>query len=89
MASNTENQRTQEKERLIGGRKPVERPLDQRSPNDQASGGGDLEDYPGSGPLPVGEAPIHAMKKGHEGIPADAREIETSPSHPNESTKNE
>jgi hypothetical protein len=86
MASNTKTQRTEEKERLIGGRKPVDQPVDQRSPNNQAMGGSDPEDYPSSGPLPVGEAPVHAMKKGQEGIPADTLGSENPASDSAENT---
>ncbi|WP_447979283.1 hypothetical protein [Candidatus Nitrospira bockiana] len=40
----------------------VQEPIEQRSPHTQASGGKDFEDYPGSGPLPVGNAPVHSMQ---------------------------
>ena len=63
-----ERAETDEKERLIGGRKQVEQPLDERSPNNRAMGGKDPEDYPGSGRLPVGEAPVHATRKGQDGM---------------------
>jgi hypothetical protein len=47
----------------------VQNPIEQRSPNNQATGGYDPEDYHGSGPVPVGEAPVHPQSPGAPSIP--------------------
>ena len=47
----------------------VRNPIEQRSPRNQATGGYDPEDYHGSGPLPVGNAPVHPQQAGSSGIP--------------------
>lgn len=47
----------------------VEHPIEQRSPNNQATGGYDPEDYHGSGPIPVGTAPIHPESPAAPGLP--------------------
>jgi hypothetical protein len=46
----------------------VGKPIEQRSPRSQATGGYDPEDYHGSGPLPVGNAPVHSQQTGTSGI---------------------
>ena len=47
----------------------IEQPIEERSPNNQSSGGKDFEDYPGGGPVPVGEAPVHQMQNPGGGMP--------------------
>ncbi len=47
----------------------VRNPIEQRSPNNQATGGYDPEDYHGSGPVPVGEAPVHPQSPAAPSIP--------------------
>jgi hypothetical protein len=75
MVSNQGNTRRAEEEKekepdgMIGGRKRVEQPVEERSPHNQAMGSKDPDDYPISGPLPIGNAPVHQTKKGQEGIP--------------------
>lgn len=48
---------------------PVRNPIEQRSQNNQATGWYDPEDYHGSGPLPVGNAPVHPQQTGTSSIP--------------------
>ncbi len=47
----------------------VKTPLEECSPNDQASGGDDPEDYHGDGPIPIGHAPVHEERPQQPGIP--------------------
>lgn len=47
----------------------VNNPIEQRSPNNQAIGGYDTDDYHGSGPVPVGNAPVHSAQTGESNIP--------------------
>jgi len=47
----------------------IQNPIEQRSPNNLATGGYDPEDYHGSGPIPVGNAPVHGAEQGTPGIP--------------------
>ncbi|ALA59180.1 hypothetical protein [Nitrospira moscoviensis] len=47
----------------------VKHPIEQRSPNHQATGGYDPDDYHGSGPVPVGHAPVHAEREAAPRIP--------------------
>jgi len=58
------------KKRSTGGRKKrrVQHPIQERSPNDQATGGYDPDHYPGKGPLTVGTAPIHSTNSSKAGI---------------------
>ncbi|WHZ25858.1 MAG: hypothetical protein OJF51_000653 [Nitrospira sp.] len=55
----------------------VRNPIEERSPRNQATGGYDPEDYHGSGPLPVGNAPVHPQQTGGSSIPIGA---ESNPS---------
>lgn len=50
----------------------VRNPIEQRSPRSQATGEYDPEDYHGSGPVPVGDAPVHSQQTGASGIPIGA-----------------
>jgi hypothetical protein len=52
-----------------GAGQRVQNPIEQRSPNNQATGGYDPEDYHGSGPVPVGEAPVHPQSPATPSIP--------------------
>lgn len=45
------------------------RPTEERSPHNQASGGKDFDDYPGGGPVPVGEAPVHPTQAPSSSMP--------------------
>lgn len=47
----------------------VRNPIEQRSPSNQATGEYDPDDYHGSGPVPVGNAPIHPQQTSNSGIP--------------------
>lgn len=42
----------------LGKKQPLADPVEERSPNDQARGGYDVEDYHANGPVPVGHAPV-------------------------------
>ena len=61
----------------------VQDSIQERSANDQASGGRDFEDYPGSGRVPVGDAPVHAMNETVEGpevgVDLDEKRIVANP----------
>jgi hypothetical protein len=46
----------------------LSQPVEQRSPNDQASGGYDPEDYHAEGPVPVGHSAIHQSHSTASGI---------------------
>jgi len=46
----------------------VKNPIEQRSPRDQGTGGYDPDDYHGSGPIPVGNAP-HSGHREESDIP--------------------
>lgn len=48
----------------------VKHPIEQRSWRNQATGEYDPEDYHGSGPIPVGNAPVHLGQQGESAIPA-------------------
>jgi hypothetical protein len=58
--------------------KPLPDRVEQRSQNDQSSGGYDPEDYHAEGPVPVGNSPIHPSKPLAHGIPEGAPQ-EASP----------
>ncbi len=47
----------------------VRNPIEQRTPRNQATGEYDPDDYHGSGPVPVGNAPIHPQQTTDSGIP--------------------
>jgi hypothetical protein len=60
----------------------IEEPIEERSPNNQTTGGWDPEDYPGSGPLPVGQATVHPTRDSSSSIPAGVTVDQSAPSNP-------
>lgn len=60
----------------------VGNPIEQRSPNDRGTGGYDPEDYHGSGPIPLGNAPVHREEPGSPSIPIGVDLDENTESNP-------
>ncbi|HEU4684936.1 MAG TPA: hypothetical protein VFS39_10585 [Nitrospira sp.] len=59
----------------------IAQPTEERSRNDQAMGGYDPEDYPGSGPVPVGHGPVRSEREG-DSIPTGIESGEHAMSNP-------